>query len=72
MLPVQKIKPLHVAALNKHTECAELLINRGADIEAATERAVRPLHIAARMCDAVLVGYVTLRLQRLSQAGGLS
>ena len=39
---------MHIAAGEGHKEIAELLIEKGADVNAKNERSWTPLHIAAR------------------------
>lgn len=47
-LPGSLGQPIHVAASKNHVKIVELLLNKGADIEAEDSFKRRPLHIAAR------------------------
>ena len=48
--------PLHIAASNGHQKIAELLIDRGADLEAVSEQqGSRALHLASQFGDAEMV-----------------
>lgn len=60
---------LHVAIESGQTEAARLLIESGADVDAADYRGARPLHYAAGMG---LVAIVDLLLDRVDRPGALN
>ncbi|KAF8361817.1 hypothetical protein PRIPAC_88740 [Pristionchus pacificus] len=47
--------PLHLAIMNNHKEQVELLLGRGANINAVDERGLTPLHYAALYCEMIMV-----------------
>jgi ankyrin repeat protein len=49
------VRPLNSAAAGRHGDVARLLVERGADVNAAQEQGFRPLHAAAQNGDADLV-----------------
>jgi hypothetical protein len=56
-LQAKRVSPLHVAAQKGHVRCIQLLLEAGADVNAATTQRESPLYLAAKenQADAIIV-----------------
>jgi len=52
---LEKLTPLHLAALSKDVRVARLLLDHGANVEIADMRLKRPLHVSALLNDPAMV-----------------
>ncbi len=68
--PVAGWLPLHIAALGDHVDMAEVLLERGADLNAANGAGMNPLHIAAAEGHVAMLRWLLVRGANAVAKGG--